>query len=239
MRSFLCLFLWALCVTVSAQTGRTSANLVDATIGLGGSRGTASLSWLHNWRLGTRQKIGIGLGGRFTSFLGLDLNYITAPAKLTSGSTGPLVIFKENIAANIDTLLLNQSQVNALNLMINIDCRISAKIIVGFNIDAIGFSFGRVQRGNYISGLTGKNTNSKPTFLNVLLISDNDLGSLNSELYARYFVTDRFAMKLCAQFLFTEYTTDSKVQQQPEANDRFRNKSLMAAIGASYKIKYP
>jgi len=42
---------------------------------------------------------------------------------------------------------------------------------------------------------------------------------------------------LGAQFLFTEYTTSTKVQQLPEQNDRFRNKSLLLCLGISWRLK--
>jgi hypothetical protein len=76
----------------------------------------------------------------------------------------------------------------------------------------------------------------KPTAFNVLLISDNDHGTLNSELYAKYYFNEDWGIKIGAQFLFTEYTTDTEVQQFPEPNDRFRNKSLMLAIGVIRKL---
>jgi hypothetical protein len=105
-----------------------------------------------------------------------------------------------------------------------------------FNIDAIGFSFGKDVKGNYINGAQGSMESANPAAFNLLLISDNDKGSLNSELFARYLLNDKWAVKGGIQFLFTEFTTDSEVQQFPEPNDRFRNKSLMFSAGVSYKL---
>ncbi len=216
---------------------KRSDRFTDATVAIGDQEGSVSILFIHNWRLGTNRKLGIGLGGRITSYLGANQYYITAPAKLTSEGTSPLIFFKENIAKNIDSLLVKSPQVNSINASINIDYRISTKVTIGFNIDAVGFSFGSKQKGNYINGYQGKNTEGSPTSFNVLLISDNDRGSLNSELYAKYFINDTWAMKAGAQFLFTEYTTTTEVQELPSANDRFRNKSLLFAIGVSYQLK--
>jgi hypothetical protein len=77
---------------------------------------------------------------------------------------------------------------------------------------------------------------AKPTSLNLLLVSDNDKGSLNSELFARYLIGEKWGIKGGVQFLFSEYTTDTELQQFPEPNDRFRNKSLMFSAGVSYKL---
>lgn len=222
--------------SLRAQQAKQSVDYLNIDLGAGSYRGTFSASILRDWRFGAKQRLGVGLGVRFTSFLGANLYYITAPAKLTSGSAGPLIIFKENITKNIDSLLIKSPQVNAFNLMINLGYQFNSKIVVGFNIDAIGFSFGRNARANYMNGASGKNTTANPTPFNVLLISDNDRGTLNSELYVKYSLNERWAAKASMQFLFTEYTTTTKVQQLPEENDRFRNKSLMFSLGVSYKL---
>ena len=222
-------------LTAQSSEDRTSG-YANFTAGVGSTKGSFSLSYLYNWRLGKKQKLGLGVGARLTSFVGANLYYITAPAELTSGSTGPGVIFKENIDENIDSLLVKSPQINALNIMLNIDYKISSKILVGFNIDAIGFSFGGSKSANYINGSTGKITDASPTPFNVLLVSDNDNGSLNSEFYIQYFFKEQWALKIAGQFLFTEYTTDTNVQTFPEENDRFRNKALLFAVGITRKL---
>jgi long-subunit fatty acid transport protein len=216
--------------------GFSQINEVGMTSAVGNTQGSISISFQHDWELWKSKKFAVGAGARFTSYFGANQYYITAPAELTSGSTGPFVIFKENIEQNIDTFLIKSPQVNALNLMINLRYRFNEKIMVGFNIDVVGFSFGSSARGNYINGAEGAMLDAKPTAFNILLISDNDQGSLNSELYGKYFWNETWGVKLGAQFLFTEYTTESEVQQYPQPNDRFRKKSLMAAIGITYKL---
>jgi hypothetical protein len=230
------------CIILSATT-QIFAQLEDKhgtylnfSGGVASYRGSFSLSYLHNWRIGQHQRIGLGIGARLTSFIGANIYYITAPAELTSGSTGPLVIFKENIDENIDSLLVKSPFINSLNVMVNIDYRLSQKILVGFDIDFIGFSFGGKRDANFISGVTGGITEAGPTPFNILLISDNDRGSLNSELYVKYFYKEKWAAKIGAQFLFTEYTTETPVQVYPEENDRFRNKSLLFSLGMTYKL---
>lgn len=229
-------FLIGLVIPLQAQDFGHSLTIAEATVAGSSYRGTLSLSTYKNFQFGRERRIGVGLGLRYSGFLGANLYYITAPAELTSGSTGPLVIFKENIEQNIDSLLVKSPQVNALNLAINLCYRISPSVILGFNIDAIGFSFGAKTRANYINGVEGKNTMATPTSFNILLISDNDRGSLNSELYVRYRLNEKLDMKAAGQFLFTEYTTETDVQQYPEPNDRFRNKSLLFGLGVVYKI---
>ena len=224
-------------LTASAQSAATSKNSIDVGLSIGKSQGALSGAFTHDWLLGKKRKIVFGLGGRFTGYLGRNQYYVTAPAKLTSGSTGLGVILKENIVDNMDSLLLAKPNVFAINALINLGYRFSDKFSVGFNIDAIGFSFGGPRTGSYINGPVGGNTGGKPTTFNLLLTSDNDLGSLNSELYGKYKINERWSARAGVDFLFTEYTTDTEVQQFPEGNDRFRNKSLMFMIGTSISLK--
>lgn len=211
-------------------------NSIDVTLAIGKSQGALSGAFTHDWQLGKNRKFIVGIGGRFTGYLGRNQYYVTAPAKLTSGSTGLGVIFKENIVDNMDTVLIAKPNVFAMNALINLGYRFNEKFSVGFNIDAIGFSFGANKTGNYINGSTGGSTSGKPTSFNLLLTSDNDLGSLNSELYARYKLNERWSAKAGLSFIFTEYTTDTEIQQLPEANDRFRNKALMFMIGTTLNL---
>jgi len=235
-RLFLTLSTSIFLITGFAQQARTT-DQIGGTFSFAKYQGAFSLHYSHLWKIGKPGKLAIGLGGRITSYLGANQYYITAPAELTSGSTGPFVIFKENIDENIDTLLVKSPQVNLINLTIDIQYQFTSRFAVGFNIDAIGFSFGANQNANYINGITGKNTSAKPTSFNALLISDNDRGSLNSELFAKYKIFNKWSVKAGAQFLFTEYTTETEVQQYPSPNDRFRRKSLLLGLGVSYQIK--
>jgi hypothetical protein len=64
-------------------------------------------------------------------------------------------------------------------------------------------------------------------------VSDNDLGSLNSELYARYWVNDKIGFRAGLSFQFVEYTTDKVLTFE---NDRFRTKNLLPMLAISYKL---
>lgn len=213
--------------------GQGRVHYADVTLGAANAQVALSVSYLHLWKLGANKKLALGLGGRLTSYFGNNQYYTTAPAELTSGGTGPGVIFKDDILANIDSFLVRSPQANCLNISLNLEYPLSKNITAGFNIDMIGFSFGSSRSGTYINGTTSTPVNASPTPFNILLVSDNDRGSLNSEMYLRYFFNERIAIKLGAQFLFTEYTTTYNVQTYPSGNDRFRNKSLMVCLGVS------
>jgi len=217
------------------QSGIKYNNNFDLALFLNQKQFGAALSSVHYVRIKRIKNFKIGYGLRFTSQFGSNLNYFTAPAILTSKQRGPQVFFSETFPENIDTLYIPSTQVNALNASINLQYTIKNKLDIGFNIDAVGFSFGKVVSGNYQSYKDQINVSAqtaKPTTFNLLLISDNDLGSLNSELYFRFWLSKKIGIKLGATFLFTEYTTVNKLRLE---NDRWRNKSLMGMVGITYK----
>ena len=211
-------------------------NSFGLTFGFGSSQFAFNGDYIKDWRVGKKKKFGMGIGARFSIHSGRNLYFATAPAKLTSGSNSPLILFKDNINKNIDSVQLKSSFVGMFNLLINLDYAFSQKFMVGFNIDFIGFSFGAKQSGTYLKEGIGTPTEASPSPFNLLLISDNDLGSLNSELYFKYFINENWGIKAAAQFIFAEYTTTSKVQTFPSENDRFRKKGLLPSIGVVYRL---
>jgi hypothetical protein len=217
-----------------APQGFKYNNHFDLALSFGGGQFTAAPSWTHLHGIGKKQKFKIGYGTRLNLAFGSNQSFVTAPAKLTSGKTGLGVLFSDNIPANIDTVSLVKSQVNSLNAMVVLQYTIVPKLDLGFNIDVIGFSFGGTQGGTYSRNGTNTAVSAKPTGFNLLLTSDNDLGSLNSEFYVRYWFNPKWALRAGFTFIFSEYTTSTAVQQLPEANDRFRNKVGQAMIALTF-----
>ena len=232
--------LFANVVIAQKKEARPVNKFADITAGFGSSQVSAALAYVYNWKLGKRKKWETGFGARFTGYFGNNLYFKTAPAKLTSGKTGPAVLFADDIKPNIDSVLFPKAQVNALNISLNFGYNFTKKFSLGFNIDAIGFSFGKKQTGIYYGNnfATGVAVTARPTDFNLLLISDNDKGSLNSELFAKYKWNNAWGIKLAFEFLFAEYTTTTQVQTTPggDKNDRFRKKMAGGGIGVTYNF---
>ena len=219
MKLLIILLLFLNIVTVTSAQTVSTVNYVSIS-GAGGNRqGSVSIDYFHLWKPGASKKIEIGFGARFTSYFGSSQYYSSAPASLANDVT------------KTDSVLLVSPQVNAFNLALNLGYRLSPKIGFGFNIDALGFTVGSKESGTYLNGTQGGSTIAKPTSFNVLLVGNNDRGTLNSEFYVRYFFTKKLALKVGYEYLFTEYTTGTKIQQTPEANDRFRNKASLFSLG--------
>lgn len=208
-------------------------NYYDLAISVGKGLAVAP-SWSHFHKIGRKGKFQLGYGIRLTSLFGSKVKHITAPAKFTTANTGLGVIFQETIEANLDTLTLEKIQVNAINININLQYAFSKQWEIGFNIDALGVSFGGAQKGTFVARSQGRNPSqetAKPTTLNLLLTSDNDIGSLNSELYLRYWFHTQWAVRGGLTFAFSEYTSSGKLVFD---NDRFRAKILMLMLGITF-----
>jgi len=235
MKKFLLLLSFLVnALLADAQYLKSSNQAIDLAFSSNGSQTALSLGWSHLHGLGKKKNFRIGYGIRYSQNFGSNTTFVTAPAELTSGQTGLGVLFSDYIPENFDTLTFSKYSVGSFNLSIHLNYRIKTKWEVEFNIDADGVSFGKKQDTKYESN---KNTNfgevqpASPTSLNLLLTSDNDIGSLNSELMARYWFKPTWSIKAGATFIFAEYTTNNKLYLD---NDRFRNKALMGMIGISY-----
>ena len=162
------------------------------------------LSHLHG--IGKKkQKLQIGYGLRFTSFVGANKYYTTAPAEYTSTVQDVGTIFSETIEENIGTIATSTALSFSLNVALYIQYTLTPKIDVGCNIDVIGFSFGPSKSFNVISSVYDAGQEpvqrASPTTFNLLLTSDNDIGSLNSEFYVRYKFNSKISLRAGYAFL--------------------------------------
>ena len=175
-------------------------------------------------------KFHINPGVRLSVYNGNDLEYITAPAEYTSNDD------------QIDTLNFGTVQNNFTNLYVRLGYDITEKFSISFDIDVAGVSFGSEQNySDFRQGAAlraqpqtnlGYSEKGSPTTFNLLLVGDNDIGSLNSTLNISYDVTKRLGIDLGVGLIFTEYTI--MPGRGYDGNDRFRNKNMMGYLGVSY-----
>jgi hypothetical protein len=195
---------------------------VEAGVSFGSGHTAISAAGTHNWTLGKKKKFLIGTGLRLTTFSGTNKYFSTAPASLSTND------------ASVDSLLVAKPAMTSLNAVINLGYRVTDNLEVGFNIDAIGVSFGSQCAVSYLRNGRSTASTASPTSVNVLLIGDNDRGSLNSHLYAKYRFNGHWGAKVAFEHLFNELTTTTAVQTLPEANDRFRIKTSNIYVGLVY-----
>jgi hypothetical protein len=246
MKKYLFLFILTTCLSsaVSAQKApftRTTTiineRFSELSFGIGNKQSSVVAGYFYNWNIrkkklyageqitamGKSKSFIIGTGLRISSNFGKGSLYTSAPSALAGDVN------------KTDTLFTSSPTMVGMNVLINLGYNITPKLQAGFNIDVIGFTVGAESKPTAPFNPSGFLISSaKPTPFNILLVGNNDRGTLNSELYARYKITNKFGVKLAYQYLFTELTTNTKVQTTPEANDRFRNKSRLINIGFSY-----
>lgn len=224
-------------MTVKGQSSLKEDSNFDLTLSTSKGSFSTALGWYRFHGLGEKKKLELGYGVRVTSFIGANKYYTTAPAKYTSPVQNLGTLFSETLEHNIDTITTATSITNSLNLAIYIQYKVTTRLSVGFNIDAIGFSFGPSRKFNIISSSfdAGQAPVQKgsPTAFNLLLTSDNDIGSLNSEFYAGFGITKKLSVKAGLTFLFSEYRTGNQLSFDNGRimNDRYRYKSAMALVG--------
>jgi hypothetical protein len=196
-----------------------------------------SVSFQKIYNVGKKDRFQIGWGIRANAFFSGEKSYSTAPALLTSGRQSIAAFFTEYNPAKIDTLNFTKTNIISINSLIILQYSFK-KSAIGFNIDALGFTVGPKQNGIFRAAespaLNNSNQSAKPTPINVLLISDSDIGSLNSELYYSRKLKNENAIKFGLSFQFLEYSTENILTFE---NNRFRYKTLMPFFCYSFNLK--
>ncbi len=240
--SFLAVVFVFSCGVIKAQQPLLSRTnqFADIAATLGNSEGAIAGSYVHNWRIGKKRKWEAGLGIRATSYWGTKKDFFTAPARLARTTTTPfIIVFAGQKIENWDTLTVQRPFVTSLNLAANFGYNFNSRLSAGFNIDLIGFSIGRKSSAILTSnGVTRTEAATKVAAFNVLLTGDNDYGSLNSEFFLKYKLSERWAVRAIYQFYFAEYKTTTIKQTAPDGTmvDRFRNKANTFGAGVSYQL---
>lgn len=223
-------FAIAIGATAFAQESTDNSSLLKRTtyagagVAVGDGHFGGVLSAQNDWYLGSKRRIVVGTGLRFTGFLGNDIYFTSAPPELAAD---PL---------SVDSLLAPTPYIYSLNAMINLGFNITPKLTAGFNIDLVGLSFGPKGTPTFISQGQEQQANVSPTAVNILLVGDNDIGSLNSHFFAKYTFNEKWRIQLAYQFLFNELTTDASLQTVPTDNDRFRHKASQVLLGVTYQF---
>ena len=228
---------------ISAQGLDKTYKNIDLALSGRGSGFSPALSFSQLWGLGKSNRFKIGYVVRVTSYFGGEADFRTAPAKFTSGTSSFAALVSDDIIANIDTFRVKSFQTNALNIGIVLQYALSKKLEVGLNIDATGKTWGSTVTGDLISKKNKRKfqdgsttSSSNPETYNFLLVSDSDIGSLNSEIYARYWATEKIGIRAGLSFQFVELTTDKKVEINGRLNDTWRYKAVMPMVAVSYKF---
>ena len=190
--------------------------------GTNGSNHATSLAMHHDWHFGAKKRIVVGTGLRFQAFFGREVIFTSAPPEFVADP------------AYLDTLIAPAPFIYSVNALINLGYHVTPKLLLAFNIDALGFSFGPNGSPTFQGGGQTQEVKVNPTLTNVLLVGANDIGSLKAQFMARYKFTPQFAAQAGLQNLFNELTTEQVLQTYPSPNTRFRAMSSHIFGGVSY-----
>lgn len=196
-----------------------------------------SVSFQKTYDFGKKKNFQLGWGIRANGYFSGQKEYLTAPALLTSGKQSLAAFFTEYNPAKIDTINFAKSSLVSFNTLIVLQYSFK-KSVIGFNIDALGFTLGSEQSGVFRASespsLNKTTQTASPTPFNVLLISDSDRGSLNSEIYYKQTLKNQNALRFGLSFQFMEYTSKQILTYE---NDRFRHKSLMPFVAYTLNLR--
>ncbi|GAB3934617.1 hypothetical protein [Larkinella terrae] len=208
-----------------------------------------SITYYEMLNVGKEQLFSIGWTVKLNTFYGDNLNYTTAPAKLTREKTGFAALSAPIVPANLDTMRFDWVTATAVNFGLRAQVRVGP-IEVGAGADLLGIGFGKNREGRYRSStgrFTATNTAgtvdtvsfraspkqfAQPQRINARLLGDNDLGSLSTEVYVRLRVMRRLGVKGGYQWITTEMR--SSTVNIDDKNQRFRNRASMAYVALTF-----
>ncbi|MBI3142966.1 MAG: hypothetical protein HYZ16_09070 [Bacteroidetes bacterium] len=212
-----------LALGLSAAFGQaTRFSTADLALGPNGTVTVLSLAYTKSFII--KDHIWLGIGLRGNQLMAGEQTYFTAPAKYTMND-------------QLDEFKLGKASTTSLSIKLHLGGLITEKIGLGFNIDALGISFGPGQTGTLTQmvadpdGSTFANTTAKPTSTNVLLVGDNDIGSLNSEFFLYYKAGQKLGFRAGLSMFFSEYTTQAAGF---DGNQRFRSKISYPFVSVGY-----
>jgi hypothetical protein len=221
-----------------AVYGQAPTRRADAAFAIGNGPASVSLSVLQTHPVAFKKRLSLGIGLRGTYHRHAQSDLITAPAHLTTGTQGAAVLFTPTRPAFLDTITVSASSITMVNIFIQIAYAIHDKWELGFNIDAVGFTAGESAVVSYESSRAGtggfpSRTSASPTPWNVLLVSHNDIGSLQSELYVKYNWDIHLYTRLMYSYQFIEYTTSDRLWS---SNNRFRYTPSLLGLAVGYQF---
>jgi hypothetical protein len=190
----------------------------------------------HNVRVQEHYAVGLALGKNtsattltYNQMLVFGKNYIFHAGtgfRLTSYSqTGRdfVGISKNMMGARITSF--PKGKMNALNLPVFFELH-GKKALIGFNVDLLGFSFGKKRDSLTLVG--AKRPDSlfvKPTIVNFL-----GRGTNNAEIYIGFKPIDELTVKFGLSFLFAEYHARYRYAKKDVDFGRFYQSAMMPFI---------
>lgn len=199
--------------SLAAQSAPAGRTMWDLTAGTGNGATSVSLgAALTRGALGDRVRLGLGLRS----------TYVGGTLKLTPAARNIPAGVVDTLATPVVALMLNVSGHAALVL--------TGRLHAGMNIDLVGLGAGGARTATYraSASATPLTVSASPARTNVFLYASNDRGSLNSEFFAAWMLSDRVALRGGLSHQLVEYETERALSSNTR---RFRKYSNLLFVG--------
>ena len=163
------------------------------------------------------RRLAVGLGVRTTLANSGSRVYHTAETKFA--------------ATDQDQLLAQNLAIGNGALYFTIEGRVYRRFGIGFNIDLVGYSFGRNYPANYGADGAGPPVSVNGNQYSLLLTTKNDHGFLHAEVYVSYKVGNRVQLRAG----LAHQNLELQLSQEPinPGHDRFRQYISSGFVGVA------
>ncbi len=199
---------------------------------------TAAVAYQRIYDVGLIGGLRLGWIARATHASKDNSVYETAPANIRRGKSDWLSgLTASEVSKNIDDLKVENTQATFAGIGYVLEYQATQSFCFGHSLDVFGFTYGPDSEATYTpnpergSSTPVTRTRAKPTSRNILLLGDNDIGSLNSDFYVSYRITKDYSIRAGLAYTFVEYKTEQKFDF---GNDRFRFKSSGLLVAVKY-----
>lgn len=189
---------------------------LDGSFGTNGSQNVFSMAFLRTHALGKQHRLLLSYGLRFSSFGGRDMEFYSAPPDFYL------------IPEKTDTLFMSNGGQNNVALFIGASYKVKNLLVFGFNIDAVGYTFGKTRTGQFNPGGSNISDESSPNQITALLVGANDIGMIKAEFEVGVLLSSHLELRTGLSNMFLEYKTSKELQA---GNDRFRAASSVGFLG--------
>lgn len=180
-----------------------------------------SLAYQRTRMLGRQGQWRLSYGIRYSNFRGRNLEFYSAPVDFYG------------IEEKTDTLFAASPSQNNIALYLGASYNSSGLAEVGFNIDALGYTFGQKTDATFFGSGQQIITTASPNQPTVLLVGARDIGMIKAEFFAAFHLTDTWTLRFCFNNNFLEYKTATELQK---GNTRFRADPTMGCVALRYKL---
>lgn len=195
------------------------------------SLGLATASKVTVPSFGYAQTIEFGKENSYRIGTGLRLNYFSLKNRAFDG-----VETKINNVSITPTPKINGASIN-IPIIAEFHTK---KFLVGVNIDIIGVSFGKKRENPIIKNYSGTldSLNASPRSMSLLLLGKNNRGTLNSEVYVGYNVSDEFTVRAGISSLSSSFTSRYTPKSGKETTlGRFQTSQIMPFFSLVFNLE--